>query len=327
MKIKREIIGKIDGDYSLWIRQVYEKFGMEKAEYSFKQSESDFSDNLKRKKSSDNGKTWGNWQDLDKERFMTKGKAEKLKTSARTFFDYKNERIIKILMERIFPQGHHKDYENYSKKGVITWSDHVFLDISSDNGKTWEHQLVKFEDGPDMEPENWLSEAYLKTNHLYFGNRVEIEENGDIIFAVSVGAPALCNVFACELGTTSLGAALVFKGKWNEKTGRYDLTMSQPLFIDGAKSSRGLMEPNVLKLKSGKYLFECRGSNAKSAQKNALTTPDTPGYRWMALSNDGINWSEIKPMTYDTGEKFFSPSSISHIFVAQRMEKLIGLVI
>ena len=40
-----------------------------------------------------------------------------------------------------------------------------------------------------------------------------------------------------------------------------------------------------------------------------------PSYRWFSVSNDGGDtWTEPEPWTYDDGDPFFSPSSMSTLF-------------
>ncbi len=88
--------------------------------------------------------------------------------------------------------------------------------------------------------------------------------------------------------------------------GRYRWHMTKPLKGDPARSTRGLVEPTIIKLAGKRWLMVLRGSNDRK--------PALPSYRWYSLSeDDGETWSEAKPWTYSTGEPFFSPSACSQL--------------
>ncbi len=328
VKVTREMTEKTDGDYSIQKVQHYIGLNRERVEKKAWIRESDFTSEIQQRTSTDNGRHWGEWKNVQDQVFQQRGNAEKLDGYSSTFFDFSNGRIIRISLSRIFPSGHHKDYENYWGKGVFTFSDHTFLEISGDNGQTWTKQLVRYEDGPAEEPADWLDNAYLKSNFAYLGNRIDIAENGDIVFAVLCSVGKACEILNIDVNTIYPScpgcsfAAIVMRGKWNQAVGKYDFTSSRPIVIDDRYSSRGLLEPNIIRLKSGKLLLECRGSNAINPNWHTRTTPETPSYRWVALSEDnGETWSDIKPMLFDSGERFYSPSSISHVFRSAKTGK------
>jgi len=87
----------------------------------------------------------------------------------------------------------------------------------------------------------------------------------------------------------------------------YAWDSGQPLRADPhTQSTRGLSEPALARLDDASVLMVLRGSNDNR--------PDLPSYKWFSVSRDrGKTWSPIAPWTYDDGQAFFSPSSISQI--------------
>ncbi len=98
--------------------------------------------------------------------------------------------------------------------------------------------------------------------------------------------------------------AAVAIGTW--KAGAYRWHMTKPLKGDPARSTRGLVEPTIVKLNGRRWLMVLRGSNDRQ--------PKLPSYRWFSISeDDGETWSESKTWTYTNGEPFFSPSACSQL--------------
>lgn len=79
---------------------------------------------------------------------------------------------------------------------------------------------------------------------------------------------------------------------------------------DPQRSSRGLIEPTLTELPDGRILMVMRGSNGgKIDPRHQL-----PSWKWFAVSKDGgRNWSTPQPWTFDNGQPFFSPSSMSSL--------------
>jgi hypothetical protein len=94
--------------------------------------------------------------------------------------------------------------------------------------------------------------------------------------------------------------SLCFIGRWDREAGDYRWKAGQRVSISPDLSSRGLMEPEVAELKSGRILVVWRGSD----------TPKTPGRKWFSMSSDaGLTLSPVKEWTCDDGSRFYSPSS------------------
>lgn len=98
--------------------------------------------------------------------------------------------------------------------------------------------------------------------------------------------------------------AAVIIGERRGKSYRWQMT--KPLKADPALSTRGLLEPTIVKLSGQRWLMVLRGSNDRK--------PEIKSYRWYSLSeDDGMTWSPAKTWTYTGGEPFFSPSACSQL--------------
>ena len=88
--------------------------------------------------------------------------------------------------------------------------------------------------------------------------------------------------------------------------GKYHWHITKPLKGDPTRSTRGLLEPTIIKLGGRRWLMVLRGSNDRK--------PKLPSYRWFSISeDDGESWSEARTWTYTNGEPFFSPSACSQL--------------
>lgn len=104
----------------------------------------------------------------------------------------------------------------------------------------------------------------------------------------------------------SVNAVLI--GTWNNKNTDLTWRLSDRTMISEQLSTRGLIEPAILELKSqpGRILMISRGSN--------INRPDLPSRKWKSISTDyGMSWSAPSPFCYDTASCFYSPSSSSDL--------------
>jgi hypothetical protein len=77
------------------------------------------------------------------------------------------------------------------------------------------------------------------------------------------------------------------------------------------------LEPALAQFKDGTLLLEMRGSNAH------LDPVKYPGRKWMSLSKDGgKTWSTVTDLHYDTGERFYAPSSFAKVLRSTKTGKL-----
>jgi len=190
------------------------------------------------------------------------------------------------------------------------YHDHTLYRLSADEGRTWsEFRLLRYEDGPEFDEDNWVNPEYLETNQLYAGYNVEATTSGTVVTAGCVKA-----THTNENGEEeSVTGVRCFTGRWNKADGRYDWSASNPLTVSTDISSRGLLEPAITELKSGDLLLDMRGSSSAT----------TPGRAWVSISSDGgMTWGPVRDLRYDDGDQFYSPSTFVRMLRSQRTGKL-----
>ena len=155
--------------------------------------------------------------------------------------------------------------------------------------------LLRYEDGPDYDPENPFEPDFCRTNRAYLGVGMTFADDGTAYF------PLVCQPEG--RGHTTGGVVLMRRdpatGEWSPSNQQY---------VSPEISSRGLLEPDVALLKNGHLLAVMRGSS----------TETNPGRKWMSVSTDGgRTLSPVEEFRYDDGSSFYSPSSI-HTFIRSR---------
>ncbi len=321
-RVTKTIIEKPDGIYTLNRPQKYVDFDLGRVEMRNVTTESDFINESHKRFSSDNGKTWTSWQKND-QHYKKRGEMEMLEYDFAFAFSDKHKHILKLVMRRIFRYEHKKVYEKYWGSGQLDWHDTCSLKVSKDNGKTWmEEYPLSFEPGDAFRVDDWTYGNSLETNRSYAGNTLWVDEKGSVLIPLSCAYSKKGQKTKNSLGEVPKNGLHCFKGLFDETSGRYDFQISEPVIIESSKSSRGLTEPNIIKLKSGRILFEARGSNAVSKIFDAKMAKGTPGYRWIALSDDdGKTFSQIKPLGYTDGTYPMSSASKSKIIRSQKNGK------
>jgi hypothetical protein len=98
-------------------------------------------------------------------------------------------------------------------------------------------------------------------------------------------------------------------GSWQDN-GRLRWTLSERIEGDPARSTRGMIEPTVAEMANGRLLCVMRGSNGCAHDPEFKIA----SHKWRATSDDGgETWTTPEPWTYDDGEAFYSPSSMSQL--------------
>ena len=288
--------------------------GLKQSEYRANISSSDWTDTHRKRYSSDNGKTWTNWQPVFKKApeqngFVLSGDFAQ---DDRATFDPASGMLIKPAFQRIL-MGDPTKALSAVWMGDRKFFDHGFYQFSSDNGESWdEGHLLKYESGPDFDPENWGNPKYLRTNEMYIGG-ITIHSKGNVIIAATVPVPfrneedeKIPVVFPNTYREGCVAGAICFVGKWNAELKDYSWQISNSIFLPRKISTRGLVEIDISELKDGRLLLIMRGSNV------GLDPMECPGRKWYSLSEDGgLTWSEIKDLRYDTGEQFYSPATFA----------------
>ena len=177
--------------------------------------------------------------------------------------------------------------------------------MSDDCGRTWSEKQFIIQSGSD-EDGAFDENHYLKG--VRFGQNMAMMvvtkvidlSDGSILAGIQRQVPA----GAGNAGPTGMGflEAGAVKGRWNEKTGRFDWMFGDWAGLPFEITTRGLYEPSLAELPNGGIFMLCRGSNYKRED-------DIIGCKFYCVSKDGgLTWSEPKPLFYDTGEIMFSSS-------------------
>ena len=187
--------------------------------------------------------------------------------------------------------------------------------VSLDGGKTWAYD-EPMTGGDGYTKGRPFDDMIIGRNSFYLGDK------GSIPFFTKGGKlliPAQMTVLSDDPNgkwyrpnnILSWTDAIFLIGTWNAEKEKYQWERSQRIRIDLARSTRGMIEPTLYEAPDGRLLAVMRGSNGGGGDPNC----EIPSYRWYSISEDGgYHWSDPQPWTYDTGEKFFSPSSMSVLF-------------
>lgn len=314
MKKSIKIIEKALGDLSIKIQRTYTGLDVSMSETRVVQAESDFNAVTENRISIDNGKTWTPYK-TDADYYKRDGEKEILKVVGAVVPNKVTGQVVRTVMERIFLYDHKKVYEYYWTTGNLDWRDHTYIEFSDDNGITFPKRfLLAYEDnkGSDF-------------NLGYHGTNIEVDADGSVYTCISTPLNGICRAYNLKVvdyakSPVVTNGVIVFTIKY--KNGSYTVDKSQPVIIKDSRSSRGLMEPNIVSLKSGEFMLECRGTNAVSDGWETNMKPVTSSHRWVSFSSDGAEFSDIKPLTFENNELFYSPSSISRWVRHSLSEKL-----
>ncbi len=289
---------------------------------------SDFCEGSMRRFSEDNGKTWTEWEIIKEEDSSYDNMGE----HDRNFPFHPDEHWNPVHkhwvgpgMERIFKGGHEKALRQiWTEGGPSPLSDHVYFRIRHPDGKSF-YQMVKYEDGTEFNRDDPLNPEYFYKNNSYEGNNLIFDDNGDFFQPVIVSTVKCCEMLGIDpedVCPSHVGGSLiVVHGVWNGE--KYDLHYSRPAVISDLFSSRGVMEPSIAKLKSGRLLVVFRVSNYQNAAWGTRIENGTPSFKWYTYSDDGgKTFVNPMPWHYDDGEVIYSSSSIGHLVRSEKNGKL-----
>jgi len=154
-----------------------------------------------------------------------------------------------------------------------------------ENGRT--DKLLRYEDGPDYDPDRPFDPDFHRTNNAYPGQRIVFAADGT----------AFLPMVANTLGEPSKAGVVLMRR--DVPTGAW--TPSNVVRIDPKLSRRGLLEPDVECLRDGRILIVCRASGGEAS----------PCRKWCTYSTDGGRTLEpLAELRYDDGSPFYAPGSI-----------------
>jgi hypothetical protein len=199
------------------------------------------------------------------------------------------------------------------KSGLSDCNYHAFWRTSTDDGRTWhEGGMVKYEDGPDYDPNRKRAADFMAANSaVYYYNTIPLK-GGGVIFA----ADFTPDVATGPDGKKSLTAIRCFRGLWDKAAKEYRWTASPPVAIPRELSGYAA-EPWLGRLKDDRILLDIRGTT------QGATSPNAVGRHWYALSKDeGRTFSEVRDWRYDDGNQFYSPATMAKLVRHSRTGKL-----
>ena len=281
--------------------------------------ESDYPGNSTYRLSEDNGKTYGEWKIREKSSYQWEyGNDEMIGYSCGKVWNPVHKHYVSTWFSRYFIDGHHEAYRAlwggtekkcFDHQGIMIWRD--------GEEEAFANDLIKYEDGKDFDPENPRDPEFLWKNNG-FANSPIVLKNGDI--AVPVGVPVYKGCAMAGLDVEKVfpscptlhRCVVVARGKFNTETERYDLTFSNPVILSDLRSSRGIDEPILTELESGRILLVMRGSNVSRPQWKTRIEPGTPSFKWYAYSDDGgATFTTAEPWHFDDCEVIYSGATIS----------------
>lgn len=301
------------------------------------QDECDFPPFGKFRVSEDNGKTYGDWQKIPKE------KTYKFYGNDEVIEDLDLQRCVKVwnpvhkhyvrtYFHRYFIDGHEKAYEAFwggKLDGTQGMYDHQYIRIYRENEEThYAQQLLKYEEGEDFDENNPRNPAFLTKNNGYV-NPPLVLKNGDILVAVGARVDVCCKMAGLDVNEVFPSAPQNFKGLiiargvFNKQTELYDFTFSRPIILSDLQSSRGIDEPTIAELEDGKILIVMRGSNMQEPAWNTRILKGAPAVKWFVYSTDGgKTFTPPAPWYFDDGEIVYSSATISELFRLKKNGKL-----
>ena len=195
---------------------------------------------------------------------------------------------------------------------------HSLVRTSDDGGQTFgSAQVLKYEDGDDLDAEDVLNPAFLENNTAYPGQSILRHSNGSLLIPVT-NTTIPSDVEDEISGRVRWPAertigSLCFVGRWNQEQEKYIWNSGEPVWLSRKIAFNGLLEADVAELKDGCVLMIWRVTKTK----------DQPGHKWFSVSSDGgMTFSQPQIFRYSDGSAFFSPSSFHRLFRSRKTQKL-----
>jgi hypothetical protein len=282
-----------------WMNAFYTRgTGGDMASYMSIQRKSDVQDDFRRRFSTDNGRTWSDWE------AVTDYKAETPQGTLRRYpqpgwVDPGNGRLLTMVMEGVLPRDN-------PMEGMTRWSLHYR--VSTDGGRTFVVDEPVIQKG-DYTAEHPAEGVWIGKNSMMIGAttcRPIRTCRGEILVPVQITPLGPDGKYHRPGGGFTYHDAAVLIGRWSDGM-KIEWELSERVVADPTKSTRGCLEPTIAEMPDGRILMVCRGSND--------VKPKLPGYKWFSVSRDGgRTWSNPpRPWTYADGTNFFSPSSCSQL--------------
>ncbi|MBR4940873.1 MAG: hypothetical protein IKZ19_02630, partial [Clostridia bacterium] len=213
--------------FAVWYSRSYDhKDGFCMTERKRLQCESDYSNGFSVRRSADNGRTWGPWEDMIGESVKSYGAHERMlpesdMSEVHGQWNPVHGHSVSIAMDRVFRNGHKAAYETFwGSNSEPAFSDHTYLSVKTPDG-TVKTQLVTYEEGTEFDPEDPVAPSYFKQNICYRGMNVVVDGNGDILFPVCPTVSKCCGLAGMDTAEVFpscpdiMHGILMIRGVWN----------------------------------------------------------------------------------------------------------------
>jgi len=327
VKAEKHHDARDDGVIETYSHRYRDREGLVRIETRDYVSSSDFSDDTYERISEDNGKTWGEWKNVYVENgFEVLGEHERnFPANPPEIWNPVHKHYVGIGMERIFKGGHTNGLGLFWKGDPTGLIDHTYITVRPEGGEKF-HQLVKYEEGAEFNRDDPMHPDYSTRNISFMGSNLVFDTNGDILFPIGVPAKKCCEIAGADVNEIFpscpevLRNLMFIRGVWNGE--KYEFIPSRPILISDLQSSRGVDEPTIVRLNSGRIVIVFRGSNYFSQNWHSRIEPGTPGFKWYCWSdNGGKTFTPPMPWHFDDGEVIYSAATISYFFEDERTGK------
>lgn len=187
----------------------------------------------------------------------------------------------------------------------------MYYQISHDGAITWSDRKQIIQEGAEYNEDHWASGVYYGKNTEYIQGFGLALDNGDMLFSSYGRLPQE------QTGRGKYGdyAVRAVHARWNGSSGAVEWHFGNPLRVPWEKSPLGACEGAMAPLRDGRWLCATRSN------KNPET--GSPSIKYCALSSDdGLNWGEPLPFTYDNGATMYSTASYSMFIRSSKTGKL-----
>lgn len=326
-----------DGGITKVIRQYLHHDGLACKESVLTQREADYPPFGKFRISQDNGKTYGEWTDIPPESLaIFYGDDEVIENlddqRCLKIWNPVHKHYVRTYFHRYFINGHDAAYEAFwhgKMDGKQGFYDHQYIRIYRENEeKHYAQQLLRYEDGADFDESNPRNPEFLLKNEGYVNPPIVLE-NGDIMVPVGLKVDVACRIAGLDVQRVfpsaphNFRALIIARGVFDKATELYNFTFSEPVILSDLQSSRGIDEPTMAELTSGRIVIVMRGSNLPEASWNTRIEKGAPPLKWYAYSDDGgKTFTAPQPWRFDDGEIVYSSATISDFIRLQKNGKL-----
>ena len=254
---------------------------------------SDIDDARFRRWSGDNGRTWSDPVELPVTHPRDDGTIVR-RTSSACFVDPGSGHLVFSGTERI--QDSDDAFDALTRLSR-------FYALSADGGRSLFHQAPIIQQGEGYDRWHPIDGVHTGRNAFTgFGPPV-IRDGGLLLFPVSRTALDGDGRYFNPYGSSYIETGCLAARFSGDRLVAESVSWIIP---DPERTTRGIFEPTLAALDGGRLLMVMRGSNGGR--------PELPAYKWFSVSEDeGRTWSPAEPWGYEDGERFFSPSSISHL--------------